>query len=62
MAVPCIMFRVRNHYNGSALFIQVSEQLHYFITIAESRLPVGSSASISLGLFTTARATATRCC
>ena len=28
----------------------------------ESRLPVGSSASISLGLPTTARAIATRCC
>ena len=28
----------------------------------ESRFPVGSSARINLGLFTTARATATRCC
>ena len=31
-------------------------------SLAESRLPVGSSSSSTLGFMTSARATATRCC
>ena len=55
VTIPCVMFTVCYHHNGGTLFIQFGKQFHYVITIAASRLPVGSSARISLGLFTTAR-------
>ena len=42
-------------------FSSVSRAITY-PPLAESRLPVGSSARISLGFVTTARAMATRCC
>ena len=52
-SVGSIVLRVGYHYNGSAFVVEF---------LFESRLPVGSSASISLGFDTKARAIATRCC
>src|SRR4051812_8638552 len=34
MAVPGIVFTVRNHDDGSTLLVQVGQQGHYLITIA----------------------------
>ena len=62
MTIPGIMLRVCYHYNRCALFIQSVSNCITSLPLCESRLPVGSSASISFGLFTTALATATRCC
>ena len=33
MAVAGVMFGVGNHYNGGALFVEICQQLHYFVTI-----------------------------
>ena len=34
MAVACIVFAVRNHHNGGALFVKIGKQGHHFVTIA----------------------------
>ena len=33
VAIACIMLAVRNHNDSSSLFIQLYEQLHYFISV-----------------------------
>ena len=53
---------VRHHADGRAFAVQIAQKLHDGFAVAESRFPVGSSASRMEGLPPSARATATRCC
>ena len=61
LGVAGVALGVGHHQHGGAFLVQLGERITsrpFF----ESRLPVGSSARISLGFITTARAMATRCC
>ena len=53
---------VRHEHDGGAFAIELLEEGQDLRRGRLSRAPVGSSASRRLGLFTSARAMATRCC
>ena len=53
---------VGDHQHGGAQLVDALQQHHDLQGALGSRLPVGSSAMIIWGLFTRARAMATRCC
>ena len=57
-----IMLIMRYHDDGGALVVQLGSRCITSAPFLESRLPVGSSARMSFGPKTTARAMATRCC
>ena len=54
---------MRDHDEGDmVVFGQLQHPVQHLLAGAESRLPVGSSAKMTLGLLTNARAMPTRCC
>ena len=57
-----VVLAVGHHNNRSTLFIQFCQQIHHLSSVLGVQVTGSSSASISLGLVTTARAIATRCC
>ena len=57
-----IMLIMRYHDDGGALVVQLGKQMHHLGTILGIEVTIGSSARMMLGLPTTARAIATRCC
>ena len=61
-SVRGVFLGVRYLDDGGPFLIEPLKQVHDLLALAGVRLPVGSSARITLGLAMIARATATSCC